>query len=88
MFYTAARTAKLQWKSKKDYVFLAGAGLFYFQSDHLFIRRCENGLRTVGIVHEGNTMKQFNGNARDFANRAWNWALTLNLFNNINTFWC
>lgn len=52
MFGAVSRTLRVQYRIRKDYLFLAGCGYVAFGTDHLFFWRCQQALRSVGVWHD------------------------------------
>ena len=64
MFGALGNTLRLQWSLRRDFVILGGFAGLYMVSDHLLIRRTEAALRSVGLIHGGNVMKELTSHQR------------------------
>ena len=64
MFGGLGRTARLQWTLRRDFVILGGFAGLYMIHDHLLIRRTENVLRGLGLLHGGNQMRELTNHVR------------------------
>ena len=54
MLQGVTRQLRLQYAMRKDVLWLAGMGAFYFSADHLVLQRTENKLRALGLIHDRN----------------------------------
>ena len=69
MFGALGNTARLQWTLRRDYVILGGFAGLFMVSDHLLIRRTEATLRSLGLVHGGNQMRELSSHQRYLENK-------------------